>query len=94
MTSKQHVVWGAAAVALALAIVSMVAEGGFRRSWRLKADVRALQDRNVRLADENARLAAEVKALQSDNAAIERAAREELGFVKPGEVVFNVEGSR
>lgn len=78
-------------VALALAVGSAAAEGGFRRYWRLKQDVRTLEERNAKLAQDNAKLRREVEALRGDRAALERAAREELGYVKPGEVVFDVE---
>ena len=40
------------------------------------------------LQAENARLATEITALRSDPRAIERLAREELGFVRAGETVF------
>jgi cell division protein FtsB len=42
------------------------------------------------LAAENARLATQITALRSDPRAIERLAREELGFVRAGETVFLV----
>ena len=40
------------------------------------------------LRDENERLARDIAALRSDPAAIERIAREELGYARPGETVF------
>jgi cell division protein FtsB len=39
----------------------------------------------------NQALRAEVDALKRDPRALERAVREELGYVKPGEIVVNVE---
>ena len=78
-------------VALVLAIASGVTEGGFRRYWRLQQDVRALEERNAKLAQDNARLRREVEAMRDDPRALERAAREELGYVRPGELVFDVE---
>ncbi len=43
----------------------------------------------------NARLRAEVALYEEDpRAALERAAREELGLVKPGEVVFRIDASK
>ncbi len=91
MARRQQMIWGAVAVALVLAITSLQAEGGFRRYWRLRADMRTLEARNTKLIDENARLRREVQALQTDSAAIERSAREELGVIRPGEVVFSLE---
>lgn len=91
MARRRQVVWASVVVALVLAVGSAVAEGGFRRYWRLKQDVRTLEDRNAKLAQDNAKLRREVEALREDPVALERAAREELGYVKPGEVVFDVE---
>jgi cell division protein FtsB len=91
MERRRQVVWGAVAVALVLVVGSLAGEGGFRRYSRLQADVAALEEKNARIAAENARLQREIKQLRSNPAAIERAAREQLGLVRPGEVVFNLE---
>jgi cell division protein FtsL len=40
---------------------------------------------------ENERMAAEIQALKSSPDAIERAARQELGMIRPGELVFTVD---
>jgi cell division protein FtsB len=47
-----------------------------------------MQSENARLTAENSQLAREARALRSDPAALERAAREELRFVRPGERVY------
>ena len=78
-------------IALMLAVGSLTAEGGFRRYARLKRDLHSLEDRNARLASDNARLKREVQRVRTEPAAIERAARESLGLVRSGEVVFNLE---
>jgi cell division protein FtsB len=91
MLRRRQVVWASVGVALVLAVSSAVAEGGFRRYWRLQQDVRTLEERNAKLAQDNARLRREVEALRNDPVALERAVREELGYVKPGEVIFDVE---
>jgi cell division protein FtsB len=84
-------IWAAVAVSLVLALSSLANPGGFRRSWRLQDDVRALQARTARLEVENARLRREVTSLKEDPQAIERAAREELGLVRPGELIIALE---
>ena len=91
MDRRRQVVWGAVAIALMLAAGSLTAEGGFRRYARLKRDLHSLEERNARLRAENERLKLEAHRLKSEPAAIERAARESLGLVRPGEVVFNLE---
>jgi cell division protein FtsB len=74
-----------------LAAGSLSAEGGFRRYARLRRDLHSLEDRNTRLAAENQRLKLEVQRVRTEPAALERAARENLGLVRPGEIVFNLE---
>lgn len=91
MVRRSQVLWASVLVALVLAAASAMAEGGFRRYWRLSGDVQSLNERNRKLADDNARLRREVDALRDDPRAIERAAREELGLVRPGEIVFSLE---
>jgi cell division protein FtsB len=78
-------VFGAVAAAAAAAAVD---PSGLRRYVDLSGDVRRMRDENARLAADNASLAREAHALRSDPAALERAAREELRFVRPGERVY------
>jgi cell division protein FtsB len=47
---------------------------------------------NARLATENDRLAREVRALRTDPVALERAVREELRYIRPGERVYVLDG--
>jgi cell division protein FtsB len=91
MDRRRQVVWGAVVIALVLAIGSLSAEGGFRRYARLKRDLATLEERNGKLAADNARLKREVQRLRAEPAALERAARENLGLVRGGEIVFNLE---
>jgi cell division protein FtsB len=50
---------------------------------KLQQDIHALQQENERYSEQ-------VKALKSDPKAIEKAAREELRYARPGEVVYVV----
>lgn len=79
------------AAAAVLAAFSAAAEGGFRRYSRLSREVDDLKTQNRAVAARNARLLSEIQRLRTDDAAIERAAREELGFVRPGEIVISLE---
>ena len=63
----------------------------------LKKD-RAMRDQAAQLRDENAvleaeigRLTREAQALRSNPAALERAAREELRFIRPGELIYRLD---
>jgi cell division protein FtsB len=80
--------WGVVgAVALAAGAAAWDPDG-VRKYVRLRAEVRRMQAENAALAAENAALAREARALRGDPAALERAAREELRFVRPGERVY------
>ncbi len=79
--------WVVGAVALAGA-AAVYDPDGVRKYVRLRSEVRRMQAENAQLAAENAALAREARALRGDPAALERAAREELRFVRPGERVY------
>jgi cell division protein FtsB len=91
MTARQKLLAVATALAVALSLVSVADAKGFRRYLRLRDDVASLHGRNAALAAQNESLRREIQALREDPAALERAVREELGYVKPGEIVFHLE---
>lgn len=80
--------WGVFGAVALVAGAAALDPHGVRKYVRLRAEVRRMQDENAQLAAENAALAREARALRSDPAALERAAREELRFVRPGEKVY------
>jgi cell division protein FtsB len=86
---------GVAAVLLAVTFgylpYRIYARSGFAAYLRLREDLRSIQTQNAKLRAENDRLGREVEALGSDLRALERVARAELGWVRPGEVIFDVE---
>jgi len=84
-------VWVALVVGLSAAAVTD--PRGWRRNLKLQDEVRALEAKNAEVARENQRLAREAKALKSDPAAMERAVRSELGFIRPGEMVLQLRSS-
>ncbi len=88
---RRKLLWGAVAVAGVLAGVSMTDARGFRRFLELRQAVESLEARNAQLRAANERSLRELEALEKDPGALERVAREELGFVKPGEIVLNME---
>lgn len=91
MAVSRKWVYVAVGSASVLALVSVADARGFRRYVKLQEDVAELKSRNDDLREQNEKMVREIEALRKDRAAMERAAREELGFVRPGEVVFNVE---
>lgn len=91
MSRRKILLGGAVVAAGALALMSALDAGGFRRYLALRREIAALEEKNQRLAEQNQHLTREVEGLRKDPKALERAAREELGFIKPGEIVFNLE---
>ena len=82
---------GYIAVALVLFGLSAIDPNGLRKARRNEAVAKRLERENAALEQRVARLRREVKALQGDPAALERAAREELGYVKSGEIVYKLD---
>lgn len=66
------------------------ARSGLARTIALRRDLLALRTHNSDLRAENERLAREAEALRTDLGAIERVARAELGWVRPGELVVDL----
>ena len=83
----------AAAIALALGYLPRQFDGraGLSRVGRLQRERDLLSAKNRHLAEENKRLERELRQLKSDRQAVERVARDELGLVKPGDLVFQFE---
>jgi cell division protein FtsB len=81
---------GVVAFVLAYVPYHIVKVSGLARTLDLRRDLAALHTHNQELAGENERLAREAEALRTDPAAIERVARDELGWVRAGEVVVDL----
>lgn len=75
-------------VALVLVVDALVGEKGLLESMRARRQYRNVAVSLENLRRENARLRDEARRLREDPAAIESLAREELGLIRPGEVVF------
>jgi len=87
--ARRWVAYGA--LVAALAALSAADPGGLRKYLALSREVVRMQAENGELAASNVRLAREVHALRNDPAAMERAVREELRYVRPGERVYVME---
>ena len=68
----------------------LYARSGFARYLQLRRDLTATQAKNSHLRAENEKLAREVEALRNNARAIEKVARADLGWVRTGEVVFDL----
>ena len=67
---------------------------GFGRYSSLRDAVTALRAKNAEVSQDNLRLAREVDALQHDPRCQERAVREELGLIRPGDLVLDLDEPR
>ena len=63
-------------------------EQGLPRYRHLRSELEQLRDSNEELVGEIAGLKTEIEALKTDPGYIERIARDELGMVRPEELVF------
>jgi cell division protein FtsB len=68
----------------------LYAKSGFARYLQLRRDLAGIQGKNERLRLQVERLAREAFALRGDPHAVERVARADLGWVRPGEVIFEL----
>lgn len=93
MSPQRRLVLGALTASVCLTGASLADPRGLRRLQRLQADIDRQEQKNRELREENARLARTVRELSPplSSAALEKAAREQLGFVRQDEVLFKFE---
>ncbi len=92
------------AVGLGYLPYRLYTSSSLERYFKLKAERDHLHEENLKLKMEDLKLRSELRALSDlrpgadgtrlSASAIEQAARDELGLVKPGEVVFKIEGAQ
>ena len=75
-------------VVLVVAFFAAIGERGLFRLYRLTRTRAELAQEITRLKASNGRLAEEAHALREDPSRIEAIAREDLGLVRPGDVVY------
>ena len=81
-------------VTLVLVINALVGERGLTQTLRARKQHQELVTAIDRLKTENARLRDEARRLRSDPGTIEALARQELGLIKPGEMLFIVKDAK
>src|SRR5512140_1111451 len=91
LLDRRRAAYGYACAVLVLLGLSLADPNGLRKAVRNEAEVRRLERENASLETRVTQLRREVKALQGDPTALERAAREDLGYVKPGEIVYKLD---
>ena len=93
LSPRRKLVLGAFTASVCMAAMSLGNPKGLRRLERLRADIERQEQRNRELREENARLAKTVRELSPpiQPQALERAAREQLGFLRQDELLFKFE---
>ena len=79
-----------ALILIALAIDGVFGPHGFIVTYRLKLQVQQARQKTQELEQENHQFTDQVQQLKSDPSAIEQVAREKMGLVKPGQLVFKL----
>ena len=77
-----------AALALLLAFHVVFGANGFLAYQKKRTQYRALEKDIEKIQKENDALAERIKALKTDPATIEKEAREQLRYARPGEVIY------
>jgi len=81
-------------VTLVLIINALVGERGLMETLRARRQHQELVGAIERLRADNGRLRDEARRLRTDPAAIEALARQELGLIKPGEMLFIIRDAK
>ncbi len=80
--------WGLFVLAGLIAAHVLFGTNGWMAYEKKKAEYRKVTEDVQRIQRENAQLEAQIKALKTDPKAIEKEAREQLRYAKPGEIVY------
>jgi cell division protein FtsB len=81
-------------VTLVLVINALIGDRGLMETVRARRQHQELMTAIERLRADNARLRDEARRLRSDPATIEALARQELGLIKPGEMLFIIKDAK
>jgi len=79
---------GVALLAALLAVHVLFGANGMIVYHKKRTEYRSLQNNLQQLEKENDALSQQIRALKSDPEAIEKEAREQLRYAKPGEIIF------
>ncbi len=80
--------WGLFVFAALIAAHVLFGTNGWMAYAKKKTEYRKVTEDVQRMQQENAQLEAQIKALKTDPKAIEKEAREQLKYAKPGDIVY------
>jgi cell division protein FtsB len=86
--SSRRIIYLFSSLFVALALFTAFGERGVFHLWRLWGEKKQLEDKNFLLQKENESLRERVYRVRHDDLYLEKIAREELGLVRPGEMVY------
>jgi len=69
-------------------LMTLFGNRGLRDNYFLRQRLAAVKQTNQELTNENSRLARTVELLKTDPVYIEKVARDELGMVKKGDIIY------
>jgi cell division protein FtsB len=85
---RRFATWGLFLFAALIAVHVLFGTNGWMAYEQKKAEYRKVTQDVQRMQQENAQFEAQNKALKTDPKAIEKEAREQLRYAKPGEVIY------
>lgn len=91
---RRAVTYGLLFVSFVLMVNALVGDHGYLATLRARREYNALAADFARVKQQNREYLDEKRRLESDPAALERAAREELGLIRPGETLVIVRDAR
>jgi len=88
---QKKYVFGLAVFISAMFILTIFGERGLMHIYQLRGERARIQAANTRLGEENQKLTEQVNRMRNNQSEIEKIARENLGLVKKGEIVYQFE---
>jgi len=76
-------------ILILIACLTLFGERGLLRLYRMQGELVRLAEENKSLVEENRALESEIMRLRSDRDYLEKLAREELGLIREGEMVYH-----
>jgi len=92
-SSRRWLFYVFSALLAVLSLFTLFGERGALHLWRLWGEDARLAERNFVLHKENESLRERIDQIRHDDAYLEKIAREELGLVRPGEIIYRFGGS-
>ena len=88
---RRKILWLVSVAAVVTAGAVALDGEGLKKDRLMRDQAAQLRAENAQLEGEIARLTREAQALRTNPAALERAAREELRFIRPGEFIYRLD---